>query len=391
MLKYLLTLSLLLAAGIGNASDLDDIYLPSDPLKGTSHFTTKGCDKCHAIEGHGGSFAPDLARSDLNGSLLDIASLMWNHSPQMSKMMSDLRVAPPEFSGTELAELAAYVFFTAYFDKPGNMIEGRNVFSKKGCANCHRVARVGTRIGPDLGTLKKYVSPIFLAQEMWNHGPSIKSRMDELDITWPDFEGSEMSDLMSFLRDASADTTSERIFMRPGNPRIGQRLFSEKKCTSCHSVLGTGREIGPDLSQSTFHKSVTSVAAMMWNHGPAIWERMEELGVSIPTFAGNELADLISFLYFLRFFEDKADLQRGEMLFQQKTCQSCHHFGGQAVEGSVSLSVLNSGATPLDVAASMWNHSYDMAAHMTREKIRWPRLAKGEMNDLIEYIISHSK
>jgi cytochrome c2 len=391
MVKYLTMIILLLACTSGFADDLEDHYLPTDPLKGTTHFTTKGCDKCHAIESRGGSFGPDLARSDLNGSLLDIASLMWNHSPQMSSMMSDLRVAPPEFTGDELAELAAYIFYIDYFDKLGDMAEGRRVFSAKGCANCHRVAGSGTRIGPNLSSLKKYASPIFLAQEMWNHGPQIKARMAELGVAWPEFDGAEISNLMAFLRDASPDTTSERIFMRPGNPRTGKELFRAKKCITCHEVLGEGREVGPDLTQSTFHNSVTSVAAMMWNHGPAIWERMEEMALSSPTFSGNELADLIAFLYFLRFFEEPANAQKGEMLFIQKGCQSCHHFGGQAVEGSVSLSTENPTSMPIELAAAMWNHSGEMSARMTRKKLRWPRLESGEMNDLLAYVLSRSR
>lgn len=391
MIKYFLLLFIIFVTNITFANDIDNLYLPSDPLKGSTNFTDKGCDKCHSIEGHGGTFGPDLARSDLNGSILDIVSLMWNHSPQMSSMMNDLRVVPPKFSGTELAEISAYVFFIAYFDKPGDISEGKKVFSKKGCRNCHKVAGIGNKIGPSLSLLKKYVSPIFLAQEMWNHGPQIKEMMDEINISWPDFEGIEISNLMAFLRDASPDTTMERVFMRPGNPKIGRQLFSKKKCTTCHKVLGKGTEIGPDLTESAFHKSVTSVAAMMWNHGPVIWETMEEIGLSKPTFKENEMADLIAFLYFLRFFEKKSDEAKGEMLFAQKGCQNCHHFGDASVEGSLSLSTVDTDINPLDLAAKMYNKSGEMMKDMTRKKLEWPRFYKSELNDLIKYIQEHAK
>jgi len=391
MTKYVILIMCLLLGAAGFAFELSDTYLPSDPLLGTRHFTAKGCDKCHAIEGRGGSFGPDLARSDLSGSLLDIAALMWNHSPQMSNVMSDLRVAKPEFTGSELAELVAYVFYIDYFDKPGDIAQGRTVFARKGCSNCHRVAGLGTRVGPNLSSLKKFVSPIFLAQEMWNHGPRIKAKMDENSVSWPEFEGPEISDLMAFLRDSSTDTITQRMFMRPGNPKVGQGLFREKNCTTCHRVYGEGNDIGPDLTRSTFHRSVTSVAAMMWNHGPVIWERMDEIGLSIPTFAENEMADLIAFLYFLRFVEREPDSQRGEMLFTQKGCHGCHHFGPQAVEESVSLSTIDPGTAPVEIAARMWNHSTEMSAKTTRERVSWPRLMKGEMNDLIHYVLNQSK
>ncbi len=391
MIKSLLPVFLILLFNLGNADESKDLYLPADPLKGAIHFTEKGCEKCHSIEGRGGHFGPDLARADLNGSLLDIVSLMWNHSPQMTGMMSDLKVGRPQFTGTEIAELASYIFFLAYFDKPGDIAEGRKVFSRKGCSNCHRVGGIGTRVGPSLAFIKKYVSPIFLSQLMWNHGPSIHEKMTELNVSWPEFEGGEISDLLAFLRDASPDTTSVRIFMRPGNPQIGESLFQKKKCTTCHQVLNVGTKIGPDLTQTTFHKSVTSVAAVMWNHGPAIWDRIEEVGLEIPTFEDNELADLIAYLYFIRFFEKSANRDRGEMLFEQKGCRNCHHFGEASVEESFSLSGTNASLSKLDIVANLWNHAGDMATAMTGKRVEWPRLSKGEMNHLLEYILSHRK
>lgn len=387
--KYIWLLLILVINVATFGQDLNDKYLPEDPLKGDVYFTEKGCNKCHAIEGYGGSFGPDLARSNLNRSLLDIVALMWNHSPQMSSIMNDLKIVHPKFSGDELAELASYIFFIAYFDAPGDIVEGRSVFSKKGCSTCHRVGGVGTAVGPDLSSLKKYVSPIFLVQEMWNHGPSIKTKMNQLNISWPEFEGSEISNLMAFLRDASNDKTSERIFMRPGNPKRGEQLFQQKKCISCHKVFGNGNDIGPDLTESAFHKSVTADAAVMWNHGPAIWDRMDEIGMEKPTFKDNEMADLIAFLYFLQFFEKKADLVRGEMLFNQKGCQSCHHFGEIEVEESVRLSDLDGNISKIDFAALMWNHATEMSKKMTRKKLEWPRFMREELNDLIEYILTH--
>lgn len=386
MYKSVLAVLFIFAASAPSWCGTKAEYFPADPLDGASLFTEKECDRCHAIEGHGGSFGPDLASSDFNRSLLDIVSLMWNHSPQMIDMMNDLRVVSPKLTGEQITKLAAYVFYIDYFDRPGDIAEGKRVFSRKGCENCHRVAGIGRRIGPDLSPIRKYVSPIFLAQEMWNHGPQIKRKMDDLGINWPKFEGEEISNLLAFLRDASQDTTSERIFMLPGNPRIGEELFTSKKCSTCHRVGNTGTMIGPDLTQSEFHKSVTSVAAMMWNHGPSIWHKMDEVGVKTPTFENNEMADLIAYLYFLRFQEKKADTKRGEMLFSQKGCQKCHHFGEQAVEGSVSLSLYDPEVSAVDIAAKMWNHAASMAANITQKKLEWPRLYDGDLHDIIGYI-----
>jgi len=226
---------------------------------------------------------------------------------------------------------------------------------------------------------------------MWNHGPRILAKMQELGISWPTFDGKEISDLMAFLRDASPVPDPERVFMRPGNPQVGQELFRSKGCITCHRIFDVGTAVGPDLRKSTFHKSVTSIASVMWNHAPVIWDKMAERGLKRPVFEGNEMADLAAFLYFLRFFERQGDAARGEMLFQQKGCYRCHHFGPSEVDGSISLSFSRDSASALDVAAQMWNDANAMSQKMTMMKLEWPRIARGEMNDLIEYIRSRSR
>jgi len=155
-------------------------------------------------------------------------------------------------------------------------------------------------------------------------------------------------------------------------------------------VFESGRSVGPDLRKSTFHKSASSIAAVMWNHGPAIWDKMDEQGLARPTFDNNEMADLTAFLYFLRFLEDPGDEARGELLFRQKGCQNCHHFGDVESEGSYGLTYTPESATALDVAAAMWNTADKMAEMMTRSRAEWPRFQPGELNDLIQYILNQA-
>ena len=387
MRKIAISAALIVVFSSACALGQNDTYLMEDPLAGAAQFTEKGCDNCHSIEGQGGTFGPDLARSDLDGSLLDIVALMWNHSPQMSGIMVDLRQQRPTFTRDELSKVVAYMYYIAYFDRPGDIASGMRAFSQNGCSRCHRVGGIGTRVGPSLAPIKKYVSPIFLSQMMWNHGPEIKSKMNELGVSWPEFDGPEIANLMAFLRDASPEKDPERVFMRPGNPATGQELFTSKGCIACHEVLGEGRAIGPDLMESTFHKTATSIAAVMWNHGPRIWSKMEDLGLRKPTFEDNEMADLVAFLYFLRFFESEGDVARGEMLFEQKGCQSCHHFGDADVDESFSLSYSEADMDALDVVAAMWNNAESMSEMMTRKKMDWPRIAPGEMTDLMAFIL----
>src|SRR3990172_2964179 len=113
-MRVMILLLLMAMINTGSARDLNQAGIPADALGGAEQFTQKGCDKCHSIEGQGGTFGPDLARSDLDKSLLDIFAMMWNHSPQMSGIMTDLRLSRPTLTREDLAELTAYIYYIAY-------------------------------------------------------------------------------------------------------------------------------------------------------------------------------------------------------------------------------------------------------------------------------------
>ncbi|HLG29913.1 MAG TPA: hypothetical protein VI387_06835, partial [Candidatus Brocadiales bacterium] len=115
------------------------IRLPEDPLKGWSVFEGKGCIKCHSIHGHGGKDGPDLGEKPFYGSFLQLAGVMWNHSPQMSERMRELRISRPTFTHEEMAELIAYLYYLQYLGEPGNPLEGEKLFPEKGCIKCHSV------------------------------------------------------------------------------------------------------------------------------------------------------------------------------------------------------------------------------------------------------------
>ncbi len=84
-----------------------------------------------------------------------------------------------------------------------------------------------------------------------------------------------------------------------GDPVQGQAVFQAKGCVRCHAVRGAGGRIGPDLGRKAVKGSFFEIAAGMWNHSPAMGEKMQEYHLRRPTFEGSELADLAAFLYFL--------------------------------------------------------------------------------------------
>jgi cytochrome c len=100
----------------------------------------------------------------------------------------------PLLSPQEMADVVAHLFSTRYFDEPGDPNRGKNTFNKKQCHHCH------TRGTPsDLTALKGQISPIFMAQTMWNHGPQMLEKMRKVKASWQKIDGQEMVDLMEYL------------------------------------------------------------------------------------------------------------------------------------------------------------------------------------------------
>lgn len=169
----------------------EKVYLsPGDPEVGGKKFGQRGCSQCHGPNG-----PLDLSKKKgFPTTLGQLAGMMWNHSAQMWREMEEKGLERPTLSPQDMSDIVAYLFSIRYFDEPGNAERGKNLFSQKGCKLCHKK---GTET--DLAHLKGKLSPIFMAQLMWNHGPQMLERMQKAKISWRKIEGKEMADLMEYL------------------------------------------------------------------------------------------------------------------------------------------------------------------------------------------------
>jgi cytochrome c2 len=113
----------------------------------------------------------------------------------MWKGMVEKGMERPTLSSQEMADLVAYLFSTQYFDEPGDPEKGKHVFVKKQCNLCHAKS---TKM-QNLSALKGQISPIFMAQTMWNHGPEMLEKMRKAKVSWSKIDGKEMADLMEYL------------------------------------------------------------------------------------------------------------------------------------------------------------------------------------------------
>jgi cytochrome c2 len=384
-----LSLTLLLTGGEVRAGlDQDPYILTGEPLKGRDLFVSKGCIKCHSVWSIGGKLGPDLTRVGMGRSFLQIAGSLWSHSPKMIELMEQRHLPLPTLTPAQMRDLIAYLYYLNYFNEPGDAVQGQRLFSDKGCIYCHSIGNMGGAVGPRLDTYQQYGSPLYVAQAMWNHGPRMTSAMAGRGIRAPMFQGKEMADLLAFIRGNAVAGIPDQKLTAPGDPLVGKRLFTRKGCSKCHAVRGAGGAVGPDLGRKEMYRSVTGIAGAMWNHGPAMWAKMGQMGIARPRFTKNEMADLIAYLYFVGYTDTQGNTAGGQRLFAQKGCAACHALGGTAGKVGPDLSTSAAIASPLRLIAAMWNHAPTMERLVQEKGLPWPKFEGDEMRDLVEYVRS---
>lgn len=277
-----IALILLLASAPGmalEAAESGSTVLPGNPLEGSQLFSEKGCLRCHAINGVGGVGGPDLGQGILKRSLLDIAGVMWNHSPGMAHVIEERRAARPAFKAPEMASLLSFLYYIGSLDAPGDAAVGERLFRDKQCQTCHSLGGKGGKQGPALDNYSHYASPIFLSVGLWNHGKAMAGVMEAMRISRPTFEKNNIPDLFAYIR--SFGRSAERTYAQPGSPRNGEKLFLQKRCIECHSVTPQGDPTRANLRARLIKGSLMSIAGAMWNHGPKMWADMARRGISM--------------------------------------------------------------------------------------------------------------
>jgi len=113
---------------------------------------------------------------------------------------------------------------------------------------------------------------------------------------------------------------------------------------------------------------------------------MNERHQPLPQLNAAEAGDLIAFLFTQNYFEGAGKAESGKKLFSQKRCIQCHQIGGVGGVLGPSLDAVGQSASPINVAAAMWNHGPQMTETMRAHGIERPTLNASELRDLVAYL-----
>jgi len=352
----------------------EDYVLPGNVKEGWKIFAAKKCNLCHSIWGEGGKGGPDLGTlPESYVSQAQLAALMWNHGPEMWGRMAAKKIPFQKMDKNEMADLFAFLYFIRYMDEPGDPQKGKALMEAKGCTKCHAV-KEGAK--GDLSRWGMYVNPILWAQMMWNHGPQMEEEMRRMGISVVEFKGNEMVDLIAYIRSLSVRV--EKVYLSPGDPQTGEKLFTRKGCVQCHSRGGN-----LDLTKKKdFPRTLAQLAGMMWNHSHKMRTGMKEKGIDLPSLSPQEMSDMTAYLFSTHYFDEAGNPERGKNVFIKKQCDTCHGKGTKMV----NLANLKGKISPIYMAETMWNHGPQMLESMRKVRVTWQKIEGQEMVDLMEYL-----
>ena len=252
---------------------------PGDAGRGKRLFHEKTCDGCHGLTNSPNPSAPPVSKWQALAGPIELTQAMWNHSGSMYAELLHNKMGWPQLSSQDLSDLLVY-----FRNLPGASArqstlittagsQGEALFASKGCKQCHDAGTLLFRTALADHTLTD------VAAALWDHAPRMKTPPAH-------FEVDEMRELLSYL-------WANQFLTVNGNPERGRKLFTAKRCASCHDDPSAG---APDLSKLQQPVNGSTMVSVLWRHGPQMLQQMNQKRIKWPHFEANEMADVISYL-----------------------------------------------------------------------------------------------
>jgi mono/diheme cytochrome c family protein len=354
--------ALLVAAMITSVSAQTE----ADASRGPQILKTQNCVECHTVGSDNASkrTAPALGPSlNREYSAAGLVSAMWNHAPTMWSAMKHATIAKPTLTDKDSADLMAYFASLRYFEPAGDAGRGMKLVVSKNCVQCHAVAGVGSGVAKPMYQWESVADPVDLVQRMWNHAPQMRKAQADRGMKWPGLTAQDLSDILVYARSLPGRTAGPAYF---GMPPIetGASLLEANGCTTCHKGALS-------LDTRTVNRSLTEIAAAMYNHAPKMLQNPS--GVS-----SEEMRTIVGRLWGKQFLHPAGNQDRGRQLFITAKCDTCHGLeGAPKLAGRVST---------VRMMSAIWEHGEQMHSKMQSNKASWPTLSEKQMSDLISYL-----
>jgi cytochrome c551/c552 len=329
-----------------------------DSTRGAAIFATQGCLMCHAANRVVHSESPTA-----------LATTIWNHAPTMWKAIQDMGSTPPPLDEQASGDLFAYFYSVRAFELPADAGRGKRVFTEKGCAGCHGLSAPGPGGASSVANWKSLGQPVALAEAMWNHSPYMRQEMGRHGKKWPHLTAQDLTDLEVYVRNSPAGRGKLSSFRISDTREAGSSLFRSKGCEECHAT-------SIPLDNRIKGLTLTGIAAEMWNHAPL-------MSAAPPRFEGDEMRQLLSYLWARQFFSASGNAERGRRLFVGKRCSTCHD---NASNGAPHLPSAAGTFNAIDMVSALWRHGSKMLGRMQENNVPWPRLETRDMSDIVTYL-----
>jgi mono/diheme cytochrome c family protein len=356
-----------LACGCAVAANI----IPGDARRGEQLFDNEQCIQCHRVKGQGGTLAPDLSRRiDRDFTPTVMASLMWNHAPQMWAAMKAHNISKPALSSEAAADLFAYFVSARYFEKPGDAARGKQAFTARHCAECHGITTSNAAGAPPVAKWESLADPVILAQQMWNHGAKMREAFAQKKLSWAPLTAQELTDMLVYLQNLPETKSLAQNFQFPPSDS-GEALFQSKGCAGCH--------VGKLALESRLrNQTLTEIVVDMWNHQPSMKNPP-------PNLSQEEMRQILAYVWARQYFRGDGNVDRGKKVFAEKNCANCHN---DASSGAPKLGKGKDGYSDITMVSALWGHGPRMLDLMTQRNLPWPRFTTQQMADLIAYLNS---
>jgi cytochrome c5 len=125
-------------------------------------------------------------------------------------------------------------------------------------------------------------------------------------------------------------------------------------------------------------KTLTDIAADMWNHAP-------KMAQPPPRLERDEMRQIVSYLWTQEIFHESGSAVEGKKVFAAKNCATCHN---DPSSGAPRLSGRQGAFSAISMMSTLWRHGPRMLEQMKAKGLQWPSFSARQMSDLIAYLNS---